>query len=464
MTPDVLTRQLSAHLAPRLGVIAPAHAWGVHAEGRLVHVEGGGELDTDPARTAFRIASCTKSFTAAVALLLAEEGALDLDEPLADALDVPLRILGPSGVAPTVRDALAMRAGFPSDDPWGDRQESLGDDDFARMLGEGVRTVWPARTRFEYANLGYAIVGRIIGGRAGMPFRRVVETRLLEPLGLDGTGFDSSVGTTIPGHRPGPAGWEPLPFSGPGAFSPIGGLFSTVTDLARWCGVLAGTIDAGPVLPARLLARMRHPETAVVGRPAGDAAWEAYGLGLMVRSDGAGRLFVGHSGGYPGFTTRMEWEQGSGLGAVVFENASYTGLTALTRSVFSAAFASPADADPAAPASPPAPPGEPWPETVAAAERTRAALAAGELPDAELLDPCVALDAPLDRRAAALAELVAGIGGVREVGELGFASPARASWRLHGPRGSLRCGILMTPTRHPRVQHLEVARGEADPA
>ncbi len=453
MTPDILTEQLAVHLAPRLGAVTPAHAWGVFDDGRLVHVRGGGMAEADAARTAFRIASCTKSFTAAAALLLAEDGVLDLDEPLADALDVPVRILGPGGPAPTVRDALTMRAGFPTDDPWGDRQEPLPDAAFAELLTRGVRTVWPARARFEYSNLGYAIVGRILGVRAGMPYRRFVETRLLEPLGLTGTGFDASVGNTITGYRPGPTGWEPLPFSGPGAFSPIGGLFSTVTDLTRWCGVLSGAIDAGEVLPARLVERMRHPATAIAGNTAGDGPWSAYGLGLMVRADGVGRLFVGHSGGYPGFTTRMEWEQGSQLGAVVFENATYTGLTGLTQAVFSAAFGAP-DAMPAEP-TPPA--FAPWPETVAAAEAARAAFASGVLPDAELLDDCVALDAPLERRAAALAELVAGIGGVVTVGELEHETPARAHWELHGAHGTLRCGILMTPTARPRIQKLDVA-------
>ena len=455
MTPDILTEQLSARLAPRLGPVAPGQAWGVFERGRLLHVQGGGMVEADAERTAFRIASCTKSFTAAAALLLEDDGALDLDEPLADALDVPLRILGP-GPAPTVRDALTMRAGFPTDDPWGDRQEPLTDAAFAELLARGVRTVWPAGARFEYSNLGYAIVGRILGLRARMPYRRVVETRLLEPLGLAGTGFDASVGNAITGYRPGPDGWEPLPFSGPGAFSPIGGLFSTVPDLARWCGVLGGAIDAHGVLPARLAERMRHPATAIAGEPAGDGPWQAYGLGLMLRADGAGRLFVGHSGGYPGFTTRMEWEQGAQLGAVVFENATYTGLTGLAQAVFSAAFDSP-DAAPAEPA-PPAPPAfAPWPETAAAAERVRAALAAGVLPDAGLLDACVALDAPLERRSVALAALVADIGGVEDAGRLEHETPAEAHWTLRGPRGALHCRILLTPTAAPRIQKLDVA-------
>lgn len=448
-----LAEALASGLDARVGSVAPAQVRGVFADGALQSVVAAGELPAAPERTAFRIASCTKSFTAASALLLETDGLLDLDEPLADALDVPLRIRGPEGRPPTVLDALAMRAGFPTDDPWADRQESLPDDEFAALLEEGVRTIFPAGERFEYSNLGYAIVGRIIADRAGMPFRRVVESRLLEPLGLTGTGFDESVGGAVTGYRPGPDGWEPLPYSSPGAFSPIGGLFSTATDLARWCGVLSGAIEAGDVLPARLVERMRHPHTPVAGSPA-DGAWSAYGLALTVRGDSRRHLFVGHSGGYPGFTTRMQWEQGAGLGAVVFENATYTALTPAVDAVFDDAFA----ATDAAPASPGPVAGEPWAETVAAVRALQSSLPAGSLGDAELYDACVELDAPFDRREATLAELLDAIGGVTSTGPVTHDTPAHAVWELRGPRGALRCRILMTPHAAPRVQKLDVTR------
>ena len=447
-----LARALGGELGRRLGTLTPGNAWGVFAGGELREAHGAGAASAAPATAAFRIASCTKSFTAASALLLAEEGLLDLDEPLADALDVPLRIRGPLGPPPTVRDALAMRAGIPTDDPWGDRQESLGDDAFAELLAAGVRAIWPAGARYEYSNLGYAIVGRIIGLRARMPYRRFVETRLLHPLGLTGTAF-APTPDAVTGYRRGPDGWEALPYSAPGAFSPIGGLFSTVADLARWCGVLEGAVDAGEVLPHGLAERMRHPETPIAGDVTGADPWQAYGLGLVVRAGADGRHIVGHSGGYPGFTTRMEWAQGTGTGVVVFESASYTGLARPVQAAFDAAFGA-ADALPAEPA-PPA--FAPWPETADAAERVRAALAAGALPDATLLDPCVDLDVPLPRRADAVAELVAGIGGVTESSAIVHDTPARASWELRGPHGTLRCSILMSPTARPRVQKLDVA-------
>lgn len=449
-----LVGALTAEMGPRLGQRSPAQAWGVFEGDRLVHVRAGGGAVRLPAQTAFRIASCTKSFTAASALLLEADGLLDLDEPLASALDVPLRLIGDvGGAAPTVRDALAMRAGLPTDDPWADRQESLDDETFARMLGDGIRMMWPAGGRYEYSNLGYAIVGRIIGLRAGMPYRRVVETRLLEPLGLTGTGFDSTVpaeGGAIPGYRCAPSGWERLAFSGPGAFSPIGGLFSTVEDLARWCGVLAQAGELAGLLPAELTERMQAPETPVAGDPGGDGPWLAYGLGLVVRADSSGRRFVAHSGGYPGFSSFMTWEARSGVGAVAFENATYAGATGAVRAAMDAAFASEAPDEPVTPDA------EPWPETVLAAERLRAELAEAMLPDDDRFDSCVGRDKPFEWRRAELDELIEAVGGVDELGPLTHRTPAHAAWTLRGPAGAIRCGILMTPLADIRVQRLDI--------
>jgi len=449
-----LVAALAAELQPRLGERSPAQAWGVFEGDRLVHAAAGGDEVRLPGQTAFRIASCTKSFTAASALLLADDGLLDLDEPLEDALDVPLRFIDDvGGATPTIRDALAMRAGFPTDDPWADRQESLDHDEFGRMLGAGIRVMWPAGTRYEYSNLGYAIVGRIIGLRAGTPYRRVVETRLLEPLGLGGTGFDSSVpaaGGAIPGYRRAPDGWERLPFTAPGAFSPIGGLFSTVDDLARWCGALAQAGELAGLLPRELTERMQQPVQVVSGDPTGSGPWLAYGLGLLVRADAAGRRFIAHSGGYPGFSSHMTWETASGVGAVAFENATYAGVTPAVRAAMDAVFGSEAGVEPDA--------GEatPWPETVRAAERLRSELAQGSLHD-DGFDSCVGLDRPFEWRRADLAELIESIGGVTGAGELTHRTPAHAAWTLRGPRGAIRCGILMTPLADIRVQRLDLA-------
>ena len=103
----------------------PGLAYGVVADGRLVHEGGLGERwlggPVPDAATVFRIASMTKSFTAAAILALRDDGALRLDDP-AVAYVPELAGLPPATAdspSVTIRNLLTMTAGFPTDDAWG---------------------------------------------------------------------------------------------------------------------------------------------------------------------------------------------------------------------------------------------------------------------------------------------------------------------------------------------------------
>src|SRR5450759_2289440 len=108
----------------------PGVAWGIVSHGSLVHAGGAGTTrhgeDRRPdARSVFRIASMTKSFTASTVLLLRDEGHLRLDDPVAAYVPelVGWRLPTADSVPVTVRQLLTMSAGLATDDPWGDRQQ-----------------------------------------------------------------------------------------------------------------------------------------------------------------------------------------------------------------------------------------------------------------------------------------------------------------------------------------------------
>ena len=107
----------------------PGVAYGVVVGGELVHARGIGTLrvgeEAPPdADSVFRIASMTKSFTAATILGLRDEGRLALDDPIARHVPELAELRGPTADSPaiTVRHLLTMSAGLATDDPWGDRQ------------------------------------------------------------------------------------------------------------------------------------------------------------------------------------------------------------------------------------------------------------------------------------------------------------------------------------------------------
>ena len=123
--------------APELAAV-PGIAYGlvhgdllVHAGGRGAATLGGPVPGPD---TVFRIASMTKSFTACAVLALRDAGLLRLDDPVTAHLPFVAGIGAPDGPPLTVRDLLTMGSGLATDDPWGDRQESLAVDEFDALV------------------------------------------------------------------------------------------------------------------------------------------------------------------------------------------------------------------------------------------------------------------------------------------------------------------------------------------
>src|SRR4051794_5203785 len=233
--------------------VAPGIAWGVVIGGELVHHRGHGTLrigeEAPPdADSVFRIASMTKSFTAATVLLLRDEGRLRLDDPVARWVPEAADLAGPAADSPpiTIEHLLTMSSGLPTDDPWGDRQQGSPLDAFTALLRTGLSFAWTPGTRFEYSNLGYGILGRVITAVAGDEYKDVVRERILEPLGLTSTGYEADevpLARLARGYVKRDDVWLDEPIDPYGALAPMGGIFTSIRDLARW---VAGFLDAVP--------------------------------------------------------------------------------------------------------------------------------------------------------------------------------------------------------------------------
>jgi CubicO group peptidase (beta-lactamase class C family) len=335
--------EMAARFAARGG--QPGIAYGVVADGELVHAGGLGESfaggPAPQAGTAFRIASMTKSFTASAIMLLREDGVLRLDDPAQRYVPELRGLRLPAGDSRpvTIRQLLTMTAGFPTDDPWGDRQQGMPLSSFDELLATGgVRCCWAPGTRFEYSNLGYAVLGRLITAVTGSGYEAAIRDMLLSPLGMTATGFaaeEFSPARVARGYRREESGgWLELVPDSSGAFAPMGGIYSCVRDLARW---VAGFADAFPARsdpdgdhPLGRAARreMQLPQVAIpaAGPPAyrftGPAAI-SYGFGLFAENDPSLGSISHHSGGYPGYGSQMRWHPATGLGAIVLANSTY---------------------------------------------------------------------------------------------------------------------------------------------
>jgi CubicO group peptidase (beta-lactamase class C family) len=380
----------------------------------------------------------------------------------------------------SLRHLLTMTAGLPTDDPWGDRQQGLPLPDFARLLAGGVSFAWAPGTRFEYSNLGYAILGLVITAVAGVPYPQFVRDRLLRPLRLARTGFEASEfepGQLARGYRRGATGWEELVPDASGAFAPMGGIFSCVADLARWVSGFAaafppGEQDSGGAhpLPRATRREMQLPQVALVspalfrlpGEHAGTGQG-SYGFGLFVEEHPAWGRIVSHSGGYPGFGSHMRWHLATGTGVIVLANSTYAAAPPLAAKLLGAVLPQLAAAGPqtTSPVGGPVPaPGGPWAATVQARRDVGRLLRAWDDDAAgRLFSENVALDEPYPERRAAVELIRERIGDFDEDPDrpAEFDSPAHCRWWLRGPGGMVLAEIRLTPQRHPRVQSLTLA-------
>jgi CubicO group peptidase (beta-lactamase class C family) len=457
---------------------APSSVYAVFDRSGLVYSNGFGEQSVGgrppTMDTGYRIASCTKSFTAAAVLLLRDRGLLSLDDSITDFLpETPMIGVGP--VSPTIGQLLAMAGGLPSDDPWADRQESLTDQQFDALLGSGIRFVRAPGVRFEYSNLGFAMLGRVIRKASGRQYVDVVTDELLEPLELTGIGYHSTVpvpGGLAIGCRRIDDGWAELPFSGPGAFSPIGGLFATPRALARWAGWLASAVSGSGMANPVLSAESRRQMQTIVTPIDGPGLPHGYGYGLFVQEQLRHGRIAAHSGGYPGFGAHMRWHPDSGIGIVAMENATYSGPFAAATAALTVILD-----ETAVPAEVP----QLWPETLAARRQVESLLRHWDPAIAvALFADNVELDDAVVRRRTAIEELAVAAGIAQATGPATVAepadngdhrplpleqispqsdSPAHLIWTVPGTRGSLRCEIRLTPQQPPLVQTLKVRPG-----
>ena len=465
----------------------PGLAYGVIANGQLVHSGGHGErwLGGPPpdAGTVFRIASMTKSFTATLVLMLRDRGALRLDDHAVGYVPVLAGVEMPSADSPpiTIRNLLTMTAGFPTDDPWGDRQQGLDPAVFAQLLADGtVRCAWAPGTRFEYSNLGYAVLGKVIESVTGLDYASAIRTEVLGPLGLTQTGYEASnfdPAQLARGYRRDGANWRELAPDPHGAFAPMGGIFSTVADLARWVAGFAEAFpprsapaaDADHPLSRATRREMQLGQVAITEPASGTVAQFSgpasisYGFGLFAEDDPAFGTIVQHSGGYPGYGSQMRWHPATGLGTVVLANGTYAHAGALAAELLSALLTAEDKEDPERARSRlrgPFPGGHPWPETLAVRDTVdNLILDWTDEVAARIFAPNIDLDRPLAERQADIAMLRERIGVfAADPGRtVECDSPAHCRWWLTGPGGTVTVQLKLAPLRQLLVQQLTIA-------
>jgi CubicO group peptidase (beta-lactamase class C family) len=285
------------------------------------------------ARTLFGIASNTKAFTATALGLLVEEGKLEWDAPVVRYL--PAFAMWDPFVTReiTVRDLLVHRSGLglgAGDLLWW--PESTYD---RKEIARRLRFIQPAtsfRTAYAYDNVLYLIAGELIETISGQTWENFVATRILARVGMTGSNVRHSAaaagGNVAAPHAPVDGAVRAIrPFESDNT-NPAGGINSSAEDMAKWLRVQlsGGTLADGSRLFSAQTARQLT--SIVTPIPIGDPPPElpplktnfhGYALGFDIR-DYRGHKIVMHTGGLPGYVSRVAMIPDLNVGVAVLTN------------------------------------------------------------------------------------------------------------------------------------------------
>ncbi|MFO1340530.1 MAG: serine hydrolase domain-containing protein [Burkholderiaceae bacterium] len=316
--PSWIAHQMRLAEQPGCSLAIAAHGQ-VVLEAAFGHADMGRRVKLTP-RHRFRVASHSKTFTAAAVLKLREQGRLQLDDPLGR----HVHGLHPDVARVTLAQLLSHSAGLVRDGfdagQWQDRRPFLSEHELRDDLAGGT-TIAP-NTRFKYSNHGYGLLGLVIEAVTGEPYGDWVAREIVAPAGLTHTTPDMPGAASLPFAHGHSSKWPlgqrvVIPATNPThALASATGFVSTASDLARFFGSLAS--DAKRSV---LSVESRREMTRRQWKDAYNSVERWYGLGTIGGSLGEWDWF-GHSGGFQGTITRTVCVPAQGLTVSVLTNAA----------------------------------------------------------------------------------------------------------------------------------------------
>jgi CubicO group peptidase (beta-lactamase class C family) len=323
----------------------PSIAYGLVIDNTLVHSGATGIANVKDNRAAttktmYRIASMSKSFTAMSILKLRDEGKLSLTDPVTRYIP---EFAGAGSVTTdspdiTIFNLLTMSGGFPEDNPWGDRQLADSDQDLLDLVKDGISFSNAPGLEYEYSNLGFALLGKIITNVSGMPYEKYITDNIIKPIGMNDAKWEYTeipAEALAPGYRFDGKDWTEEPLLHHGSYGAMGGLICSIEDFSKYVSLHLSAwpprndADNGPVRRSSI--REMHQPWRFTGlfpnakKLNGDvcAVTAGYGFGLASRQNCEGTVRVSHSGGLPGYGSHWSIYPQYNMGVVSFSNHTY---------------------------------------------------------------------------------------------------------------------------------------------
>ena len=246
--PPTMAQNIDAIFAPLVTPNSPGVAVLVIKGGKKLFERGYGLRDLhssakiDP-RTNFRLASCSKQFTAMAIMLLVHDGKLRYDQKLTDVFpDFP-----PYGRAISIRNLLNHTGGLQDYEALMEQQENKGkwnevhqiqDAEVLTLLEQTDHGMFPPGTQWYYSNSGYVVLSLVVAKVSGKPFPEFLRERIFAPLKMDNTVAyvrgKNEITNRAYGHTKEGGSWKQTDQSSTSATLGDGGIYSSLEDLVKW--------------------------------------------------------------------------------------------------------------------------------------------------------------------------------------------------------------------------------------
>jgi CubicO group peptidase (beta-lactamase class C family) len=313
---QVTPSQIDAVFASLKSATSPGAAALVVDHGRVVFRRGYGVTDLRSLqkideRTNFRLASFTKQFTAACIMLLAREGKLGYEDHLTHFFpEFPAY-----GNSITVRNLLNHTSGledyedllekqYPDTPP--EKIPQILDAGVLKLLEQQTSVKFPAGTKWEYSNSGYAVLAMIVEKVSGKPFGQFLQEKIFAPLKMKNTLAYEKGKNEVPhrayGHTKQDGGWRETDQSPTSAVLGDGGIYSSLDDLAKWDRALRlhTLLSEAEMQPALTPVQ---PTDGLAKSPEGSTV--SYGFGWFL-DPYQGHKRMSHNGETIGFLTTIQ--------------------------------------------------------------------------------------------------------------------------------------------------------------
>lgn len=280
--------------------------------------------------TVFKIASLTKSFTAAAAGLLVDQKLLEWDKPVKaflPQLELANREL--TGQV-TLRDLLSHRTGL-YDDDWSWVGDHIGRQRMYEILSV-MPQHHPLRTTYSYSNMAYALVGELVAAKSGTSWRSLVREHFFAPLSMTTSGFSHTDSSGLPdfayGYEYADSSWSFLRGNLSEHYTDslsvceaFGFISSSVLDLAKWLNLFinGGSWQGRQLIPAAVFRQLVTPMNYMGPAQHPEETESFYALGWW-QNYYKNHQLVQHSGGLSGFKSYLSFMPRDSIGIVLLTN------------------------------------------------------------------------------------------------------------------------------------------------